>query len=104
MKRTFSVVTTLTLAGLVVASCSPLNKMKKRAGELKYNVTPEVLEEKGEMVDVKIHKEVYLCKKLFFRFHKELPYCFPERFPPEGFLIQKLFLLPGISIPEWPQL
>ncbi len=54
MKRTFSVVTTLTLAGLVVASCSPLNKMKKRAGELKYNVTPEVLEEKGEMVDVKI--------------------------------------------------
>lgn len=54
MKRTFSVVATLMLAGLVVVSCSPLSKMKKRAGELKYNVTPEVLEEKGEMVEVKI--------------------------------------------------
>ncbi|WP_251620049.1 tetratricopeptide repeat protein [Odoribacter lunatus] len=63
MKRTISVVTTLVLAGLVVTSCSPLNKMKKRAGELKYDVTPEVLEEKGEMVDVKI--DVTIPPKFF---------------------------------------
>lgn len=63
MKRTFSVVTTLTLAGLVVVSCSPLNKMKKRAGDMKYNVTPEVLEEKGDVVDVKI--DVTIPPKFF---------------------------------------
>ncbi len=63
MKRTFRVVTILTLAGFVVVSCSPLNKMKKRAGEMKYTVTPEVLEEKGEMVDVKI--DVNIPAKFF---------------------------------------
>lgn len=63
MKRTFSAVTTLTLAGLVVVSCSPLNKMKKRAGDMKYTVTPEVLEEKGDMVDVKI--DVTIPPKFF---------------------------------------
>lgn len=54
MKRTFRLVATLTLAGLVIASCSPLNKMKKKAGDVGYKVTPEVLEAKGDMVDVKI--------------------------------------------------
>lgn len=63
MKRTFRSVATLMLAGVVVISCSPLNKMKKRAGELGYKVTPEVLEEKGNMVDVKI--DVTIPAKFF---------------------------------------
>lgn len=63
MKRTLRSVATLTLAGLVVVSCSPLNKMKKRAGEMNYKVTPEVLEEKGDMVDVKI--DVTIPAKFF---------------------------------------
>lgn len=54
MKRTFRTIATLTLAGLVIVSCSPLNKMKKKSGDIGYKATPEVLEEKGEMVDVKI--------------------------------------------------
>lgn len=63
MKRTVRTVAILTLAGLVVVSCSPLNKMKKRAGEMGYNVTPEVLAEKGNMVDVKI--DVTIPPKFF---------------------------------------
>ena len=63
MKMTFRSVATLMLAGVVVISCSPLNKMKKRAGELGYKVTPEVLEEKGNMVDVKI--DVTIPAKFF---------------------------------------
>lgn len=63
MKRTFRTIATLSLASLVIASCSPLNKMKKRAGEMGYKVTPEVLEEKGEMVDVKI--DVTIPAKFF---------------------------------------
>lgn len=54
MKSTFRSVATVTLAGLVIASCSPLNKMKKKAGDIGYKVTPEVLEAKANMVDVKI--------------------------------------------------
>ena len=46
MKRTFRSIATLSLASIVIVSCSPLNKMKKRAGEMGYKVTPEVLEEK----------------------------------------------------------
>lgn len=42
MKRTFRSIATLSLASLVIVSCSPLNKMKKRAGEMGYKVTPEV--------------------------------------------------------------
>ena len=45
MKRTFRSIATLSLASLVIVSCSPLNKMKKRAGEMGYKVTPEVLED-----------------------------------------------------------
>ena len=63
MKRTFRSIATLSLARLVIVSCSPLNKMKKRAGEMGYKVTPEVLEEKGEMVDVKI--DVTIPAKFF---------------------------------------
>lgn len=63
MKRTVRSVATLMLAGFVIVSCSPLNKMKKRAGEMGYKVTPEVLEEKGEMVDVKI--DVTIPAKFF---------------------------------------
>ena len=63
MKRTFRSIATLSLASLVIVSCSPLNKMKKRAGEMGYKVTPEVLEEKGEMVDVKI--DVTIPAKFF---------------------------------------
>lgn len=63
MKRTVRSVATLMLAGIVVVSCSPLNKMKKRAGEMGYKVTPEILEEKGEMVDVKI--DVTIPAKFF---------------------------------------
>lgn len=54
MKRTLRSVATLTLAGLVITSCSPLNKMKKKASNINYKVTPEVLEAKANMVDVKV--------------------------------------------------
>lgn len=54
MKSTFRSVATVTLAGLVIASCSPLSKMKKKASNINYKVTPEVLEAKANMVDVKI--------------------------------------------------
>lgn len=54
MKSTFRSVATVTLAGLVLASCSPLNKMKKKASNINYKVTPEVLEAKANMVDVKV--------------------------------------------------
>lgn len=54
MKSTFRSVAAVTLAGLVIASCSPLSKMKKKASDINYKVTPEVLEAKANMVDVKI--------------------------------------------------
>lgn len=52
MKRTLKVTTALAMAGLVVVSCSPLKKMKKNADDMNYAITPEVLVEKGGMVDV----------------------------------------------------
>lgn len=54
MKSTLRTIATVTLASLVVVSCSPLNKMKKKASNISYKVTPEVLEAKANMVDVKI--------------------------------------------------
>lgn len=54
MKRTFRTVAAFTLAGIVVASCSPLSKMKKKAADISYKTTPEILEAKADMVDVKI--------------------------------------------------
>jgi len=44
----------LMIAGVVLTSCSGLNKMKKDASDIKYKVTPEVLEAHADMVDVKI--------------------------------------------------
>jgi tetratricopeptide (TPR) repeat protein len=44
----------LILAAAVMASCSGLNKMKKDANLVKYEVTPKVLETHGGMVDVTI--------------------------------------------------
>ena len=54
MKKTLGFVAVVALSGLIPVSCSSLNKMKKRAGELTYSVTPETLVAKGGMVDLKI--------------------------------------------------
>jgi len=56
----------LFLAAAFLASCSGLNKMKKEAGEIKYEVTPKVLEAHGGMVNVTIKgtfPEKYFNKK-----------------------------------------
>jgi tetratricopeptide (TPR) repeat protein len=44
----------LILAAAVMSSCSGLNKMKKDANLVKYEVTPNILETHGGMVDVTI--------------------------------------------------
>ena len=44
----------LILAAAVISSCSGLNKMKKDANLVKYEVTPKVLETHGGMVEVTI--------------------------------------------------
>ncbi|HEX2970013.1 MAG TPA: hypothetical protein VHO46_13025 [Bacteroidales bacterium] len=44
----------LILAAVIMSSCSGLNKMKKNAGLIKYEVTPKVLEAHAGMVDVTI--------------------------------------------------
>jgi tetratricopeptide (TPR) repeat protein len=44
----------LILAAVVMSSCSGLNKMKKNAGLVKYEVTPKVLEAHAGMVNVTI--------------------------------------------------
>ena len=54
MKKTLGFVAVVALSGLITVSCSSLNKMKKRAGEITYSVTPETLVAKGGMVDLKI--------------------------------------------------
>ena len=54
MKKTLGFVAVVALSGLITVSCSSLNKMKKRAGEVTYSVTPETLVAKGGMVDLKI--------------------------------------------------
>ena len=53
MKKTLGFVAVVALSGLITVSCSSLNKMKKRAGEITYSVTPETLVAKGGMVDLK---------------------------------------------------
>lgn len=56
----------LILAAALVSSCSGLNKMKKEAGDIKYEVTPKVLEAHGGMVNVTIKgtfPEKYFNKK-----------------------------------------
>lgn len=44
----------LILAAVIMSSCSGLNKMKKNAGLIKYEVTPKVLEAHAEIVNVTI--------------------------------------------------
>lgn len=44
----------LVLAGAVLTSCAGLSKMKKDASNIKYQVSPEVLEAHADMVDVKV--------------------------------------------------
>ncbi|MFZ0281497.1 MAG: hypothetical protein WAL29_07595, partial [Bacteroidales bacterium] len=56
----------LILAAAFLASCSGLNKMKKEAGDIKYEVTPKVLEAHGGMVNITIKgsfPEKYFNKK-----------------------------------------
>jgi len=56
----------LVLAAVFLASCSGLNKMKKEAGDIKYEVTPKVLEAHGGLVNVTIKgsfPEKYFNKK-----------------------------------------
>ena len=56
----------LILAAAFLARCSGLNKMKKDAGDIKYEVTPKVLEAHGGMVNVTIKgtfPEKYFNKK-----------------------------------------
>ena len=56
----------LILAAAFLASCSGLNKMKKEATDIKYEVTPKVLEAHGGMVNITIKgtfPEKYFNKK-----------------------------------------
>ncbi|MDX9726389.1 MAG: hypothetical protein RBT38_08390 [Bacteroidales bacterium] len=56
----------LILAAAFLASCSGLNKMKKEAGDIKYEVIPKVLEAHGGQVNVTIKgtfPEKYFNKK-----------------------------------------
>jgi Flp pilus assembly protein TadD len=56
----------LILAAAVMSGCSGLNKMKKNANLVKYEVTPKVLEAHGGMVDVTIkgtYPQKYFDKK-----------------------------------------
>ncbi len=56
----------LFLAAAFLSSCAGLNKMKKEAGEIKYDVTPKVLEAHGGLVNVTIKgtfPEKYFNKK-----------------------------------------
>ncbi len=41
-----------TFAALVLSSCGGLNKMQENAADVTYKVTPPVLKEKGDKVDV----------------------------------------------------
>jgi Flp pilus assembly protein TadD len=43
-----------TFAAMLLSSCGGLNKMQEAASDVSYTVTPEVLEEHGDQVDVKI--------------------------------------------------
>ncbi len=56
----------LFLAAAVMSGCSGLNKMKNEAGDIRYEVTPKVLEAHGGMVNVTIKgtfPEKYFNKK-----------------------------------------
>ncbi len=56
----------LFLAAAFLSSCAGLNKMKKEAGDIRYDVTPQVLEAHGGLVNVTINgtfPEKYFNKK-----------------------------------------
>ena len=53
MKK-FNYLALFTVAAIALSSCSGLNKMKDKASDVSYNVTPEVLETHGDKVAVKI--------------------------------------------------
>ncbi|MCJ7820195.1 MAG: lipoprotein [Bacteroidales bacterium] len=56
----------LILAAAVLSGCSGLNKMKKEAGDIKYEVTPKILEAHNGMINVTIKgtfPEKYFSKK-----------------------------------------
>ena len=67
MKNTrINLIATVALA-IIFASCSGLSKMKKKASDVKYTVTPEVLETHGGKVDVTIKVQIpekYFNKKV----------------------------------------
>ncbi len=67
MKKTrINLIATVALAALL-ASCAGLDKMKKKAEDVKYTVTPEVLEEHGGKVDVTVKVQIpekYFDKKV----------------------------------------
>jgi tetratricopeptide (TPR) repeat protein len=43
-----------TFAAFAISSCGGLNKMKEKAADVSYKVTPEILEEHGDQVAIKI--------------------------------------------------
>jgi len=52
MKKLINLLTISSLIILMMTSCSPLNKMKKHATDIKYNVEPKVLEANAGKVDL----------------------------------------------------
>jgi PBP1b-binding outer membrane lipoprotein LpoB len=53
MKR-FKSYFSLVLAAILMSGCSGLNKMKKNADQVQYEVTPKVLEAHGGLVNVTV--------------------------------------------------
>jgi len=72
----------LVLAGLVMASCSGLNKMKKNASMVKYEVTPKVLETHAGIVNVTVkgtYPQKYFDKKTVLEITPVLVYAGGEK-------------------------
>ncbi|MBT3242792.1 MAG: lipoprotein [Bacteroidetes bacterium] len=66
MKKLNSSILVAIVAVFLLSGCSGLNKMKKNAANIKFNVTPEVVEMHGGTVDVSIDArfpEKYFAKK-----------------------------------------
>ncbi|MGQ9621079.1 MAG: tetratricopeptide repeat protein, partial [Bacteroidales bacterium] len=67
----------LILAALVIAGCSGLNKMKKNASQVKYEVTPKVLETHAGIVDMTVkgtYPQKYFDKKTILELNPVLVY------------------------------
>jgi tetratricopeptide (TPR) repeat protein len=58
MKRTRIKLFAYLALAAVMAGCSSLDKMRKKASDVRYTVTPEVLEAHGEKVDVNIRVQI----------------------------------------------